>query len=316
MRAITLAAIIMLAVSSLIAADKTVATLQLPCESQYQDLAPAGNQLAVHCKGGGLRLLQVPSGTELRAFPPEQHVNSTVYSHDGNWLAFGFDDGSVEVLPSHGSGASKRWKPSSRRIDTLNFFPDSKSIVIGPVDSPAQIWAISDTPALRATLPFTFGGMTDSAVSPDGKMVVLAGDDTVLRWYDTGTWKPINENRDFLLETFAVTFSPDGKQVLAAGADSRVSVLDAASAKVVRQTPPEAGAYIVGLLAIDNPPGVAALYLDDAGEKPPYGLSWDLANIKSTPTGNGQVPSCGNNVSGKLWMCFTQGKMLTITAYD
>jgi WD40 repeat protein len=316
MRALTVAALTILAVSAVIAADKPVATLQLPCESQYQDLSPSGNQLAVHCKGGGLRLLELPGGAEQRAFPPDHHANSVVYSHDGNWLAFGFDDGSVEVFASHGKGASKRWKPSSRRIDALNFFPDSKSIVVGPVDSPAQIWTIAGAPALRATLPFTFGGMTDSAVSPDGKMLVLAGDDTVLRWYDTSTWKPINENHDFLLETFAVTFTPDGKQVLAGGADSRISVLDAATTKIVRQSPPQAGAYIVGLLIVGNPPGAAALYFDDAGEKPPHGLLWDLTNLKPTSIGDGQVPSCGNKVVGKLWLCHTQGKTLTITAYD
>jgi WD40 repeat protein len=316
MRTLTLATLVMLAAYSVIAADKTVATLQLPCESQYQDLSPSGNQLAVHCKGGGLRLLEIPSGTEQRAFPPDHHANSTAYSHDGNWLAFGFDDGSVEIVPTRGDGASKRWKPSSRRIDSLNFFPDSKSIVVGPVDSPAQVWAIADAPALRASLPFTFGGMTDSTVSPDGKMLVLSGDDTVLRWYDTASWKPTRENRDFLLETFAVTFTPDGRQLLAGGADARISVLDPATGKILRQTPPEAGAFIGGLLVLNDPPSAAALYFDDAGEKPPHGLMWDLANFKSAPTSNGQVPSCGNKVGGKLWACYTQGKTLTITAYD
>jgi len=316
MHALALAALVVFPASSVIAADKPVATLQLPCESQYQDLSPTGNQLAVHCKGGGLRLIEVPTGAEQRAFPPEYHSNSTVYSHDGNWLAFGFDDGSVEVLPTHGISASKRWKPSSRRIDALNFFPDSKSIVIGPVDSPAQVWAITDAPALRATLPFTFGGMVNSSVSPDGKVMVVAGDDTVLRWYDTGTWRPINENRDFLLETFAVTFTPDGKQVLAGGADARISVLDAATAKVIRQSPPEAGAFIVGLEVLGDPHRVASLYFDDAGEKPPHGLLWDLASFKSSPMGNRRVPTCGANVAGKLWVCNTQGQTLTITAYD
>jgi WD40 repeat protein len=316
MRTLTLAAFVVLAAYSVVAADKPIATLQLPCESQYQDLSPAGNQLAVHCKGGGLRLLELPSGTEQRTFPPDHHANSTVYSHDGNWLAFGFDDGTVEVLPVRGNGASKRWKPSARRIDALNFFPDSKSIVIAPVDSPAQIWAISDAPALRASLPFAFGGMTDSTISPDGKTIVLAGDDTVLRWYDTGTWKPINENRDFLLETFAVSFTPDGKQLLAGGADARISVLDPATGKILRQTPAEAGAFIGGLLVLSNSPSAAALYFDDAGEKPPHGLTWDLVNFKSTPMANGQPPTCGNKVGEKLWLCHTEGQKLTITAYE
>jgi WD40 repeat protein len=316
MRTLTISALVLLGASWVIAADKPVATLQLPCESRYQDLSPAGNQLAVHCKGGGLRLLELPGGTEERAFSADRPANSTVYSRDGNWLAFGFDDGSVEVLPARGTGGSKRWKPSTRRIDALNFFPDSRSIVIGPVDSPGQVWDISDSPKQSATLPFEFGGLIACAVSPDGKILVTAGDDTAIRWYDTGTWKPTKENRDFLLETFAVTFTPDGKQVLAGGADARISVLDTATGKVLRQTPPEAGAYIVGLEVLADPHHVASLYFDDAGEKPPHGLMWDLANFKSAPMGNGQVPTCGAQVAGKLWLCNTQGNTLTITAYD
>jgi hypothetical protein len=43
---------------------------------------------------------------------------------------------------------------------------------------------------------------------------------------------------------------------------------------------------------------------------------WDLASVKSSPMGRGQVPTCGAKVAGKLWVCHTEGKQLTITTYD
>ena len=314
MRQFTLAALILLAASFLLAADKPVATLQLPCESRYQDLSPSGNQLAVHCKGGALHLLELPGGVEQRVFPPDQHSHTTVYSQDGNWLAFGFEDGTVEVVSANGNGAPKRWKPSSRRIDVLNFFPDSKSIVVGPLGSSAEVWDIAGAPTLRAQLPFAFGGLSDSAISPDGKVLVLAGDDTVLRWYDTVSWKLLKQNKDFLLETFSVSFTPDGKQVVAGGADSRISVLDAATAKLLRQTPPEPAAYVGGLLVVGN--RVASLYYDAAGEKPPHVLIWELADFNSPPAANTQLLTCGNRVHDKLWVCYTDGQTLTVSQYE
>jgi hypothetical protein len=87
-----------------------------------------------------VRMVSIPEGTERRVFSPDQHTSSFLYSQDGSWLAVGFNDGSVEVLSSQGTAPSKRRKASERRIDLLYFFPDAKSLVVGPVDSPAQVW--------------------------------------------------------------------------------------------------------------------------------------------------------------------------------
>jgi hypothetical protein len=53
---------------------------------------------------------------------------------------------------------------------------DGTSLFVGPVDSPGQVWELTDTPTLRATLPVDFGGINVCAVSPDGKLLVAAGD--------------------------------------------------------------------------------------------------------------------------------------------
>jgi len=302
--------------SSAVAASKPVAKLQLPCDSYSQVLSPNGTQVAVPCKDRSLHVLSVPEGTELRVFPAEQRANSVVYSPDGQWLAVGFRDGAVEVLPAKVPAPPKRWKASPRRIDTLYFFPDAKMLVVGPADEPGQVWELADTPQLRATLPFEFGGMNACALSPDGKLLVVAGDDTVLRWYDTATWQKTHENHEFLLETFAVAFTPDGKQVLAGGADSRISVLDAATAKTVRQLPPEAGSYIVALDILGDKRSAATVYIDDAGGKPAHELVWDVTTAKSVALKSDAPPTSGAVVRGKLWLGTAEGKTLNISQYE
>ena len=296
--------------------SKQITSVQLPCESRYQELSPTGAQVAVQCKDRSLHVVDVPAGTEQRVFPAEQRANSYVFSKDGSWFAVGFEDGTVEVAPSRGTTPSKRWKAGPRRIDALYFFPDAKSIVVGAVDHTVQVWAITGTPALQATLPFDFGGLTACDVSPDNKLLVTAGGDTVIRWYGTGTWQKLREYRGFLLETFALSFTPDGKQVLAGGADSRITVLDTATAKEVRQLPPEPGSYIVGIDVVGDSQRAATVYFDGAGEKPPHELVWDLTTAKAVPVKADRPLTCGGIIEGKVWVCSADGKTLTMSQYE
>ncbi len=298
------------------ASPKPVTTVQLPCESRYQDLSPTGTQLVVHCNDRSVHVISVPEGTERHAFATEQGANSFVYSSDGSWLAVGYEDGSVEVLPGQGGGQTKRWTASLRRIDVLYFFPKGSMIAVGPVDSPAQVWDFSEAPKQLANLPFEFGGMTSCAVSPDGTLFVAAGDDTVLRWYDTSTWKKTHEYRGFLLETFTLSFTPDGKNVLAAGADSRITLLDAATAKPTRQLPQDAGSYIVSVDLLGTSGQAATLYLDNAGKKPPHAAIWDIKAASSTAIKSDSPLTCGGVVGGKLWVCKASGKTLTVSQYN
>jgi WD40 repeat protein len=316
MRRFTVATFLVMCASTAAVASQTIAKVQFPCESPYEVLSPTGTQVAVQCKDNSLHVINIPMGTQQSVFPAGRGANSFVYSPDGRWLAVGFQDGTVEVAPSRGTAPSKHWKADSHRIDTLYFFPDAKTLFVGPVDSPGEVWGLTDTPTLRATLPVDFGGMPVCAVSPDGKLLVAAGDDTVVRWYDTATWQKTREYRGFLLETFALAFTPDGKYLLAGGADSRITVLDVASGKEVRQLPPEAGSYIVAINMLGDKQRAATVYLDDAGEKPAHELFWDLATAKSVALKSDSPATCGGVVGGKFWCCTADGKTLTISQHE
>lgn len=313
-------AIAAFAVSSMaiLATAKPVAKVQLPCKSNYQVLSPVGTHLAVLCKDNSVALVKLPGGAQQSVVASDRHVNgySAAFSSDGRWLGLGFDDGSVEVVSTTDSASTRTWKTGSHRIDLLSFFPDGKTLFVGPVDSPGEVWDINAAPVQRGTIAVEFGGIAAVAVSPDGKVLVAAGDDTVISWYDTATWQKMRDNRDFLLETFALAFAPDGKQVLAGGADARITALDAATAKQVRQLPPEAGSYLASIDFLGDHQYVAAVYLDDFGEKPPHGLIWDIATAKSVAIKPDSPPSCGGVVAGKYWLCSVDDQTLSISQYD
>src|SRR5215471_240636 len=275
------------------AASKPIAQVQLECKARDQVLSPDGSQLVVRCRDSHMYVLSLPDGKTLRTISAEQRPYAVAYSPDGRWLAVGFHDGTVEVSAAKGTAAGKQWKAAPRRVDVLSFLHNDKTLLVGAADEAVRVWELGDSPKLLATLPFEFGGISACALSPHGKTLVIAGNDTVLRWYDTATWKKTHENREFLLETFALAFTADGKQVLAGGADARITVLDALAAKTLRQLPAEKGSYIVQLELFGAGPSAATVYLDDAGGKPPHGRVWDLATERSVALGSDKFPTCG-----------------------
>jgi WD40 repeat protein len=294
------------------AALRSVAKVTLPCESSSQDLSPDGTQLVAHCKDHSLHLVGIAHGEDRVVVPAGKEQTSDVFSQDGNWLGVGFADGTVRVLSTHDAAFAQEWKASSESIRLLYFLPAAKVVLVGPLDSPGSAWDFSQTPSLRATLPVDFGGVLDAAATPDGKLLVTAAGDTVLRWYDTTTWQKTREYRDFLLDTFSLEFMPDGKQLVAAGADSRITVLDAATAQKVRQMPPQAGQFIDWLELLGDGQQVLAVYFEDVGGKPPHVLIWDLAAGTSVPFTTDFKPTCGGTVAGKFRVCRTEGETLTI----
>jgi len=311
---------LMLAVLTIFAATAAVASqavkVQLPCESRFQMLSPTGAQAIVACKDQTAHLVNLPDGSERLLFPADVRISALSFSQDGKWLAAGFHDGTVEVLPTQGTGATRQWKADSNRIDNLFFFADAKKLFVSAMNHPGTIWELTETPTLRATLPDKFGGVATIAVSPDAKLLVAAGGDTVVRWYDTASWQMTRQYDGFLLDTFALTFTPDGKNLLAGGADSRITIFDVASGKQVRELPPQAGSSVGDIDFLSDKSQVMTNYFDNAGEKPPHRLVWNLTTDKSTPVQIDFRPTCGSVVDGKLWLCNTDGKTLTITQHE
>ena len=311
-RALPLAAVLLISSATAAVAAQTV-KVQLPCDSGYQMLSPTGAQVLVMCKDESVHLVSLPDGSDRLLFPAERRTNSFSFSQDGKWLAAGFHDGTVELLPAQGAAAARRWKADSNRIDQLYFFADAKKLFVSAMNHPGTIWELTETPTLRATLQDKFGGVASVAVSPDGKLLVAGGGDTVVRWYDTTTWKMSHEYDGFLLDTFALIFTPDGKYLLAGGVDARVTVFDAASGKQLRQLPPQAGASVGDIDFLSDHSEAVTEYFDNAGEKPPYRLVWNLTTGNSTPVQINFNPTCGSVIQGTLWVCNTDGRTLTIT---
>jgi len=291
---------------------KPVTTVALPCESRYQEISPAGNQIYVHCHDHTLSLVNVGSGAILHSFPADLRIIGGLYSRDGSRIAIARWDGTVEVFPTSGSAEPTVFK-STARSSGCAFSPDSAHLVLAPINSPGQVWDIRGTPHQVATLQQDFGGVSDCTFSPDGKVLVVADGDTVVRFYDTATWRLLHEYRGLKLETFTVAFTPDGKHVVLGGADDHITKLDLAASDaqfLTKDTGVPSGITFIGTSG-----QAVILYYDGEGRAPPHGSIWSLDSGKSTPLPDEAKLTGGGVVNGKLWLMIAKGKTLNIVEF-
>lgn len=297
------------------AADlKPIATVKLSCEAQGEQLSHSGGLVAITCADHSARLVEVATGRELRRFPGSPWVTDVSFSRDGRWLAIGYWDGTVEIVPTSGAGEPKRWKASSRRIHIVQFLGDSDSILAAGLDDPGQIWDVNGAPKVRATFTSQFAGVTASSVSADGKLVAAAEGDTSIRLYDAASGKQQMVFTPLTLETFALAFTSDGKFLLAGGAEDHVSVIDLATGKETQSLGGEAGA-VIGIAAMGKGDAAAAWYFDP-DTNATHWTAWNLAAAKSAALPTDPNVSGWAVVRGKLWVTRATKDSLQIWEVD
>ncbi len=288
---------------------KPVATLALPCDSYTQVISPVGNQVAVVCKDGTFHVFDLPSGTEKRSSGGA--VNGFDFSRDGLWFALSRADGTVEIGSTTGSATPKTFHVQPQ--DRLLAFDNLSSVVIRPVDAPGQIWDVRDMPKQVATLQNDFSHLTDVAFSPDGKLLVTADGDTVIRYYDTSNWKLVHEYRGLLLETFTIAFTADGKHVLVGGAEDHITELDL-SGKEERRIGKDDG-VVYAISPFGNSGDAVIRYFDGEGRAPEHAAFWNLGTGKSSSFA-GALPSAARRVKEQTWFATVKDKSLVISRYE
>ena len=210
-------------------------------------------------------------------------------------------------MPTSGSGEPKRWKATTRGVSAIAFLADDDSILIAGNDEPGQIWDVSGIPKVRATLHSDFAGLTASAISSDGKQLATAEGDTVLRVYDTSTWKVEREYPDLKLETFAVAFTVDGKFLLAGGVVDYISLIDLSSGG-------EVGSVIEIMPLGDNQRAVTMYFNEDTLKL--HWAVWNLETLKTEPLTLERPLTGGGIVRGKRWFASAAGNSLQIWEYQ
>ena len=117
------------------------------------------------------------------------------------------------------------------------------------------------------------GAIRAAAFSPDGRQLVTAGDDMVLRLWDAHTGKPVAEYRGHENRVTAVQFSANGRLLISASDDNSVRIWNVETADRVGDTRPlqrvrSLAANSTGMVAFGLEDGTIGLWLPGSQQQP------------------------------------------------
>jgi eukaryotic-like serine/threonine-protein kinase len=162
---------------------------------------------------------------------PPSKVYSVAWSHDGRYIASGWDDNIARVLDATTGKIVSKYSKHTNFVKSVAWSPSPNSTLIatGSKDKSVRIWnAISGIDVL--TPPYTghSASVRSVAWSPDGTLIASGSEDHTVRVWNATTGSDIfnshstsTGHKDLV---FSVAWSPDGKYIASASADRTVKV--------------------------------------------------------------------------------------------
>jgi WD40 repeat protein len=138
--------------------------------------APDGRSLAVGDKAGFVRVLDLLTGRQQRAFRGHGcQVTALAFSDDSRELASASDMEKVACLWDPTTGRSLgALRGHTKRLLSLAFAPGGQTLVTSGADSTVRLWDLP-TGRVRTTLRNIEVGATAVAFSPDGRSLTAGG---------------------------------------------------------------------------------------------------------------------------------------------
>jgi WD40 repeat protein len=172
---------------------------------------------------------------------PSNLVNAVAISPNGNLIATGYGDGSLQLWRSRaghlvplGTPQAASQAPTSftNQVEFVAFSPDGKVLASGSDDGTVRLWDLTD-PARPTPLSVrhdSADAVFSVAFSPSGRVLAAASaDDRVRLWNVTDPARPVRLGGVLGGPTntaYSVAFSPDGKLLAVGSADRDVRLWD------------------------------------------------------------------------------------------
>lgn len=198
--------------------------ITLPCKPRYKIVSGQANALLLVSKDINFYVISLPTDHLLYKIECKNAWNSTI-SPDGKWLAIDKMNHQVTVY-SIESSETKTWK--------VNVPPRSMSFINDNTLQIANtIWDVNSK-KLIMKLKTDFGPVNGITTSNDGSTFVAGGGDTIIRFYETGSWKLKWKYSGLLLEPFGFAFLKDESEIAVGGVDDHIMLLDSKTGKLLK----------------------------------------------------------------------------------
>lgn len=195
-----------------------------------------GSQIAASGEGDGIFRWDVTDPERprpLQTIPSATGSWGLAYSPDGSHLAFGQDDGHVQMWALDGAPHQVHdLRLGEREIYTVAFSPDGRTLVAGSQNGELRAWnlAVPGPPDPIALPENRFRSWVNiAAFSPDGAYLVAGSSDATLRVWDAAEWTHAGDLPHPAPLTQA-TFTRDGDVLVTAATDGAARLWDLAAA--------------------------------------------------------------------------------------
>ena len=279
--------------------NSTSYKITLPFKPKYKIVSDQANALCIVSKSLEFYVISLPSDSLLLKVDCANAGNAAI-SPDGRWLAIVKMDHHVTVYSTK-SSKTITWEVNVRP-GFMSFIND-KILQINNT-----IWDINKTKFIKK-LKTDFGPINGIKTNTDGSAIIAGGGDTIVRFYETGSWKLKWEYTGLMLEPFGFSFIRNGLKLAVGGVDDRIDILDSTTGKLVR-TLHTGYKGIHKILSVGDKNWMAVEYFDELTNKQE---GWRLVNINSGKSrklcdANTLVGFSGDN----LWCLHFNDNKLTV----
>lgn len=188
--------------------------------------SPDGRYLAA-CSAAGEVLLFEATTFQAIALQPatEQSINSLAFSHQGEFLAAGGQDGQVKIwrIGADSPELMTTLGNQTTWIDRLGWSPTTNQLALS-LGRNAQVWD-ADQKQVIATLNFAASSVLDLEWRCDGQYLALSGYHGAKVW-NTADWDKAEDLLEVSSATMAIAWSPDQHYIAAGNLDNNLMVME------------------------------------------------------------------------------------------
>ena len=252
----------------------TIVTLE-GHSKQIHDVAysPDGCWLASASQDKTLRVWDTASGKETLKRPFPDGVSSVAWAPDGKRIAAGSWDDDVHLFEFPSGQFVRKFEGHKENVSAVAFLRDGKVLASAGWDKTVRIWDV-DTGRLLNILksPF-FTHLTSLTVSPDERLLAVAGEDMVITLWETGSWKEVGALWGHTARIDNLAFSPDGRRLASVSGAAKNSISITGTVKLWDVTT---------RLELLDLPGVFAVKFSPDGRQLAAGMSSNDIHIYET----------------------------------
>ncbi len=198
---------------------------------------PNLKNVAVGFGNGSLRLYDIEAGLwawEKKQAHNDSSIKRLAFNNTGNLLASGDMDGTVKLWKVESSSSLQEQQILEEHKDTvhaLSFSPDSQTLATAGYDGKIGLFKLGSQDKPRFIENAHDGGLVSVMFSQDGKQLLSAGDDRLIKLWDSQTrqGQTLAQAGDKLLWS---SWSPDNQSIAAVGRSLAIDVYHTASRRL------------------------------------------------------------------------------------